>query len=110
MTECVQCGVGLRPSNSNFCSVCGTQQQQYPEPIYDQAYSQPPSQQPVLAGNVRSAAARGFGQVFALDPASAFLTICVDTMLFPAVGLSLGALLPVAIAVGAAVGYITYKI
>jgi len=48
--------------------------------------------------------------MFGLDFRAAGLTIVVDMMLFPAVGVSLGALLPIAVAVSVGVGYVTYKI
>lgn len=65
---------------------------------------QPPPEAP------HNVAVRGLGQTIGLDPRAAFLTIAVDTMLFPAVGMSLGTLLPLAVAVGAVLAYLTYKI
>jgi hypothetical protein len=56
----------------------------------------------------RHVAARGFAQTFGLHPAIALTTIAVDTMLFPSVGISLGALWPVALAAGVVLGYITF--
>jgi len=73
----------------------------YPSP-YDM-------EQPAPAGNVHQAAARGFGQIFGLYPAIAFLTLIVDTILFGGEAVSLGTSLPVSVAAAAVLGYIAYK-
>jgi hypothetical protein len=55
------------------------------------------------------APARGFTQVFGLDPRIAILTFIVDLMLNAGDLVTMGLLLPVSIAAGLALGYITYK-
>jgi hypothetical protein len=96
MARCTQCGSELR-ERGNFCSVCGisaappmvfsaaagagagaaTAAHPYPQP---QPYSQPPAA-------VHHPAARGFAQVFGLHPATALLTVVVNTMIFGTAGI-----------------------
>jgi len=52
---------------------------------------------------------KGFAQVFGLDPRIAFLTLVVDIMLFGGELMSLGLLVPMALAVGIVLGFITYR-
>jgi hypothetical protein len=52
---------------------------------------------------------KGFAQVFGLDPRIAFLTFVVDIMLFGGELMSLGLLVPMALAVGIVIGFITYR-
>jgi hypothetical protein len=52
---------------------------------------------------------RGFGQLFGLDPRIAFLTFVVDLMLFGGTVLTFGLLIPIAIAAGVVLGFITYR-
>ncbi|MGA2887624.1 MAG: hypothetical protein ABSE51_06195 [Terracidiphilus sp.] len=53
--------------------------------------------------------ARGFGQVFGLDPRIAFLTIVVDVMLFGGDVATFGVGVLLSALVGIALGVITYK-
>jgi hypothetical protein len=52
---------------------------------------------------------KGFAQVFGLDPRIAFLAFVVDIMLFGGELMSLGLLVPMALAVGIVLGFITYR-
>jgi hypothetical protein len=52
---------------------------------------------------------KGFAQVFGLDPRIAFLTFVVDIMLFGGELMSLGLLVPMALAVGIVLGFVTYR-
>jgi hypothetical protein len=52
---------------------------------------------------------KGFAQVFRLDPRIAFLAFVVDIMLFGGELMSLGLLVPMALAVGIVLGFITYR-
>jgi hypothetical protein len=53
---------------------------------------------------------RGLAAAFGLDPRAALLMVIVDTMLFGGDVLTLGALIPIGIAVGVILGLIIYKI
>jgi hypothetical protein len=53
--------------------------------------------------------ARGFAQVFGLDPRVAALTFLVDAMLFGGTLASGGLLLPVAVGAGGVLGFIAYR-
>jgi hypothetical protein len=54
------------------------------------------------------AAARGFGQIFGLHPAMAFLTLAVDSMLFGGEVISLGTSIIFSAAVGGVLAVITF--
>jgi hypothetical protein len=58
---------------------------------------------------IAAAKSRGFAQVFGLDPRIAFLTFIVDSMLFGGSLLSLGLLIPVSLAAGVGLGFVTYR-
>jgi len=53
---------------------------------------------------------RGFAATFGLDPRVAVLTVIVDVMVFGGDAITLGALIPIGIAVGAILAFIVYKI
>lgn len=53
--------------------------------------------------------ARGFTQVFGLDPRIAFLTFVIDLMLFGGEVLTFGLLIPIALVAGIVLGFITYR-
>jgi hypothetical protein len=55
------------------------------------------------------AAARGFGQIFGIHPAMAFLTLIVDMMLFGGEVGTLGASLPISFAGGIVLAFITFR-
>lgn len=104
MLLCARCRNQI-PETSRFCSVCGNRngagEQMQDIPAHQ--VSSPP------LPNHAAVSARGFGQVFGLDPRIAFLTIVVDVMLFGGDIISLGASLLLSAAVGGVLGYITYK-
>jgi hypothetical protein len=52
---------------------------------------------------------RGFAQLFGLDPRIALLTFIVDLMLFGGTVLTFGLLIPVSLAAGIVLGFITYR-
>jgi hypothetical protein len=54
-------------------------------------------------------AARGFGQMFGLHPAIAFLTFIVDAMLFGGEVGSLGTSFPISLAASVVLGILAYK-
>jgi hypothetical protein len=58
----------------------------------------------------KAISSRGSAAAFGLDPRAALLMVIVDTMLFGGDVLTLGALIPIGIAVGVIVGLIVYKI
>jgi hypothetical protein len=53
---------------------------------------------------------RGITGMLGLDPRAAFLFFGIDVMVFGADALSLGALIPIGIGVGGALGFLVYKI
>jgi hypothetical protein len=53
---------------------------------------------------------RGVTGMLGLDPRAAFLFFGIDVMVFGADALTLGALIPIGIGVGAVLGFIVYKI
>src|SRR5271165_337340 len=53
--------------------------------------------------------ARGFTQIFGLDPRIAFLTFVIDLMLFGGEVLTFGLLIPIALVAGIVLGFITYR-
>ena len=55
------------------------------------------------------APARGFGQMFGLDPRVALLTFVVDNMLFGGEVASLGTSIGISVVVGIAIGIIAFK-
>jgi hypothetical protein len=61
-----------------------------------------------LQGGPHQVAARGFGQVFGIHPAIAFLTLIVDTMLFGGEVGTLGASLPISFAAAGVLAFITF--
>lgn len=52
---------------------------------------------------------RGFGQLFGLQPRIAILMLVVDSMLFGGTVMTLGLLIPVSLAAGAILGFITFR-
>jgi hypothetical protein len=54
--------------------------------------------------------AKGFSQLFGLDPRIAFLTFVVDLMLFGGEVLTLGLLIPISIGAGVVLGFISYRV
>jgi hypothetical protein len=59
---------------------------------------------------VKTNASRGLAATFGLDPRVAVLTVIVDMMVFGGDAITLGALIPIGIGVGAIMGLIVYKI
>ncbi|HEX4054713.1 MAG TPA: hypothetical protein VHX86_10650 [Tepidisphaeraceae bacterium] len=73
--------------------------------------SKPQDIQTVTAATpAETSSTRGFAAAFGLDPRVALLTVVVDAMLFGGDAITLGALIPIGIAVGAILGLIVYKI
>jgi hypothetical protein len=66
------------------------------------------SVQPAINYEHHLAKARGFGQIFGIHPAIAFLTLVVDMMLFGGEIATLGAILPISIVSGLILGVIAY--
>lgn len=52
---------------------------------------------------------RGFGQLFGLEPRIAILMLLVDSMLFGGTVMTLGLLIPLSLAAGAILGFITFR-
>jgi hypothetical protein len=101
---CTRCGFALSPA-SRFCPSCGVA-----TGIVVPADNQPRdvSFQPAIAYDHHLAKARGFGQIFGIHPAIAFLTLVVDMMLFGGELATLGAILPISIVSGLILGIIAY--
>jgi len=58
----------------------------------------------------QASGSRGLAATFGLDPRVAVLTVIVDMMVFGGDAITLGALIPIGIGVGAILGFIVYKI
>jgi hypothetical protein len=67
-----------------------------------------PSAQPILSDN-HEVRGRSFDQLWGLHPGVALLALVVNTMLFGGAIATLGAILPLALVIGVAVGFITYR-
>jgi hypothetical protein len=61
------------------------------------------------SANPHQMAARGFAQMFGLHPIPAITTLTVNAMLFGGMIITMGALIPLALAVAGVLGFITYK-
>ena len=98
MPACSYCS---RPidSSARFCSSCGA-------PNNSAVAFHNPSAAPP---NSHSIAAKGFGQVFGLDPRIAFLTFIVDLMLNAEEFVTMGLLWPLSLLAGIALGFIAYR-
>jgi len=98
MPACSYCS---RPidSSARFCCSCGT-------PNNSAVAFHNPSAAPP---NSHSIAAKGFGQVFGLDPRIAFLTFIVDLMLNAEEFVTMGLLWPLSLLAGIALGFIAYR-
>jgi hypothetical protein len=99
-----------------YCTHCGAALQEAHEYCWKCGVKAGKSRQLSIAAPPRGFSAgenarpqRRFGQVFGLDPRIAFLTLIVDVMLNAGDLATMGLLLPVSIAAGVALGYITYK-
>jgi hypothetical protein len=69
---------------------------------------QTPQTYPAQPLTYHAARARGFGQLFGIHPAIAFLTLVVDMMLFGGEVATMGAILPISIGAGFVLGLIVY--
>ncbi len=61
-----------------------------------------------LETSPHAVAARGFGQTFGLHPPIAFLTLILNAMLFGGEIVTMGAILPISIASGIVLAFITF--
>ena len=113
MPQCSRCGAQSQ-AVGNFCAVCGQPNVVQAAMQYSGRNSFP---NPHPTGHAHlGIAARGFGQVFGLDPRITLLTVVVDAMLFGGEGVGvltggvlLGPALAMSVIVGVAVGFVTYK-
>jgi len=85
---------------------------QYSTEIKDAPASEPlhcePSPPP-QRGDAHQGRGRSFDQLWGLHPGIALLALVIDTMLFGGALATLGAILPLSLAVGVALGFITYR-
>ncbi len=102
--QCSRCGFTTNQP-SPFCPGCGAQTGAA-FPVQNMQTWPPAANYPAWAHH--AARARGFSQIFGVHPAIAFLTLVVDLMLFGGEVATMGAMLPVSIGAGAALGVITY--
>ncbi len=108
MSQCSRCGV---VADGQYCSSCGTKLSSFSRtPI---AYSDPipagGSGYPLRYPVPHATAARGFAQIFGLDPRIAALTLVVDFMLFGGEFVTAGLIWPFSVAAGLVLGLIAYK-
>lgn len=103
MFFCTQCGASLQETH-RFCSKCGNRSagsEVIPhEPKFRRFTGATDSNQRSISR---------FGRLFGLDPRIAFLALIVDMMLNAGDVVSMGMLLPLSIAAGAVLGYVTYR-
>ena len=101
---CTHCGASLEEAGQ-FCAICGARvppRTQLPaKPGYRVSY-EPSQAHPAVA-------AKGFSQVYGLDPRVAFLTLVIDLMLNAGDIATMGLLVPFSIAAGIVLGYVSYK-
>jgi hypothetical protein len=64
---------------------------------------------PVIHNDPHKVRGRSFDQLWGLHPGIALLALVIDTMLFGGALATLGAILPLSLAVGVALGFITYR-
>jgi hypothetical protein len=64
---------------------------------------------PSSSANPHHLAARGFGQMFGLHPIPAITTLAVNAMIFGGQVVTMGALVPLALAAAVVLGVITYR-
>ena len=107
--QCSHCGF-VPDQPGRFCPACGAQtgfafSAQTPQ-TWPAVQGGGASQYPPFAWH--AARARGFGQIFGIHPAIAFLTLIVDLMLFGGEVATLGAILPISIGAGCVLGVIAY--
>jgi hypothetical protein len=105
MMFCSHCGATVREAG-HYCSICGTRVGA-PEPG-------PLARiQTVNSGRPRAAeeptVSRGFGQMFGIDPRIAVVMLVLDAMLNAGEIASMGLLVPVSLAAGVVLGYVTYR-
>src|SRR5581483_3020716 len=98
MHECSYCGRSIDGS-ARFCSSCGA-------PNTSSVAFHNPSPGPASS---HAMAAKGFGQMFGLDPRIAFLTFIVDLMLNAEEFATMGLLLPISLAVAIVLGFVAYR-
>lgn len=112
MRACARCGTAMNETN-RFCGVCGMDHspvRQHPGAGVQQALQD-------FGQSTHHVSARGFGQMFGLDPRIAFLAFIVDFMLFSGgalsvaatAGLSLPILVCLSTIAGAVLGFATQK-
>jgi hypothetical protein len=103
---CTRCGASVQ-EEGQYCSICGTKATSHAvfwtEPARPAPYSSPSAPAHTHTPD------RRFGQVFGLDPRIAFLTFILDVMLNAGELATAGLLVPVSIAAGIVLGYITYR-
>jgi hypothetical protein len=101
---CAKCGSALQEAHQ-YCWKCGARAET-PAPL--QAILTPRS--PGFATKPQASPSRSpFVRLFGLDPRIAILTLIVDMMLNAGDLVTMGLLLPVSIAAGLVLGYITYR-
>lgn len=102
--QCSHCGFATQQPG-RFCPACGVETG-FALPFQNlQAYAAAGNHSPFT---YHAAKARGVSQIFGIHPAIAVLTLIVDMMLFGGEIATLGAILPVSIGAGCALGMITY--
>lgn len=108
MSACPDCGV-VTLEATHFCPSCGRDN----KPITQYQTSTPYQHEPPYSAPRAHVPSRGLDQIFGIDPRIAFLAFVVDLMLFgtaaATMGITLPALIPIAIGAGIVLGRITYK-
>jgi len=102
---CTRCGTSLREEHQ-YCWNCGTKAE---GPAYITATPARILADAPFRLETPPASPGKLVRVFGLDPRIAFLTLVVDVMLNAADTVTAGMLLPVSVAAGIVLGYITYR-
>ena len=103
MVFCTQCGAAVQTTYL-YCAKCGAQADT------SAVMRRQPNFRRVVDGVENGGGLiRRFGRLFGLDPRIAFAALIVDMMLNAGDIVSMGMLLPLSIAAGVVLGYVTYR-
>jgi hypothetical protein len=103
MVFCTQCGAAIQTTYL-YCAKCGAQAD-----TSAVRRRQPNFRRVVSGAENEGGLMRRFGRLFGLDPRIAFAALIVDMMLNAGDIVSMGMLLPLSLAAGVVLGYVTYR-
>jgi hypothetical protein len=104
MIFCTQCGAAVADAHQ-YCWNCGAKAE-----TSARVPGRPGAQTPVVQVEAgRTTPPKGFMRLFGLDPRIAFATLIVDMMLNAGDLATMGLLVPVSVAAGVVMGFVTYR-